>query len=97
VKAPPEEIIRHYESDDEGPRITEGFGQLELLRTQEVVRRHLPDGQTPLRILDVGGAKGAHAWWLADQDGHDVLVVDPVPSHVAAASGLRPGAGRIRA
>ena len=33
-----------------------GRGRLELARTQEVVRRHLPAGR--LRILDVGGARG---------------------------------------
>jgi SAM-dependent methyltransferase len=77
----PEEVIRHYRDDiDEGERITHGLGQLELLRTREIVRRHLPDGA--LRVLDVGGATGVHAAWLAE-DGHRVHVVDPVASQVA--------------
>jgi SAM-dependent methyltransferase len=60
-------------------------GRLEFLRTQELLRRHLPAGG--LRVLDVGGATGIHAAWLA-ADGHRVHVVDPVPAHVAAAASL---------
>jgi SAM-dependent methyltransferase len=77
----PEDVIRHYRDDfDEGQRITRGLGQLELLRTREIVRRHLPD--RTLRVLDVGGATGVHAAWLAE-DGHRVHVVDPVATQVA--------------
>ena len=79
-------IIEHYELRyDEGDRIADGFRQLELLRTQEVVRRHLPVGG--LRILDVGGGTGIHARWLAE-DGNQVHLVDLVPRHVEAARGL---------
>jgi ubiquinone/menaquinone biosynthesis C-methylase UbiE len=78
---PPEEVLRHYRDEiDESQRLTRGLGQLELLRTREIVRRHLPDG--PLRVLDVGGATGVHAAWLAE-DGHRVHVVDPVATQVA--------------
>ena len=90
----PDEILRHYDSIDEGGRITDGFAQLELVRTQEVIRRHLP--HRPLHILDVGGAKGVHAAWLAE-DGHDVHIIDAVPNHVVAARQLRPSSGRIAA
>jgi len=60
-------------------------GRLEFLRTRELLRRHLsgPD----LRILDVGGATGIHAAWLA-ADGHRVHVVDPIPAHVEASAAL---------
>jgi len=78
----PPGVVEHYETTDEGRRLTEGLGRLELLRTQEVLRRHLPD--RPSEILDVGGATGVHARWLAD-DGHDVHVVDLVPAHVEKA------------
>lgn len=88
----PDEIILHYKSIDEGQRIADGFAQLELVRTREIVRRYLSDG--PSRILDVGGATGIHASWLA-QDGHEVCIVDPVPSHIEAARQLRPSRGRI--
>jgi SAM-dependent methyltransferase len=80
----PPEIIEHYTDEvDEGERIAAGFGQLELVRVQEVVRRHLLPGS--LRILDVGGGTGIHAEWLA-ADGHVVHVVDPVPRHVEQAA-----------
>src|SRR5437588_270951 len=80
----PPEIVEHYTDEvDEGERIAAGFGQLELLRVQEVVRRYLPHGS--LRILDVGGGTGIHAQWLA-ADGHVVHVVDPVPRHVEQAA-----------
>jgi ubiquinone/menaquinone biosynthesis C-methylase UbiE len=76
----PDEIVEHYDREiDEERRITQGLGQLELLRTREVIRRHLPPGHQ--RILDVGGGTGVHAAWLAD-DGHDVHVIDRVPRHI---------------
>jgi ubiquinone/menaquinone biosynthesis C-methylase UbiE len=88
------EIIAHYEDIDEGQRITSGLGELELLRTHEVISRHLDP--TPKRILDVGGGKGVHAAWLANQ-GHDVHLVDLVVHHVEAAASLSVGPGRITA
>ncbi len=89
------EVVRHYEDIDEGSRITEGLGRLELLRTQELLRRHLP--AAPLRILDVGGATGVHATWLAG-DGHDVHVVDPVATHIEQVQARpRVATGRITA
>lgn len=88
------EIRDHYEHDaDEGPRLTVGPGRIELARTQEILRRHLPPG--PLRILDVGGGTGVHAAWLAD-DRHEVHVVDPMTSHVQAVTALALGEGAGR-
>jgi SAM-dependent methyltransferase len=81
----PAEMLAHYRTADEGSRITSGYGQLELLRTQEIVRRRLPDG--PLKVLDVGGGTGVHAAWLA-ADGHQVRLFDVVPEHVASAGRL---------
>jgi SAM-dependent methyltransferase len=60
-------------------------GRLEYQRTRELLRRHLPP--PPARVLDVGGATGVHARWLA-ADGYAVHVVDLVPEHVAVASAL---------
>jgi SAM-dependent methyltransferase len=92
---PPAEVREHYDRDiDEGERLRQGPGRLELARTREIVRRHLPAG--PLRILDVGGGTGVHAAWLAD-DGHEVRLVDPVERHVEAARGLAGPARRITA
>ena len=77
---PAPEIRRHYESEVvEADRLGRGAGRLEMVRTQEIIRRHLQG--PPLEILDVGGGTGAHAAWLVD-DGYSVHVVDPVPSHV---------------
>lgn len=90
----PAEVVEHYEQIDEDSRITRGLGRLELVRTQEVLRRHLPDA--PLQILDVGGATGVHARWLA-ADGHAVHIVDVVPAHVEHARGLSGPAGRVTA
>lgn len=86
VEPLPEEIAQHYENEiDEGLRITEGFGQLELVRTQAVMRPYLSGG--PLSIIDIGGGTGVHAAWLAE-DGHAVHVIDPVPRHVENARDL---------
>src|SRR5262249_16817830 len=82
----PYEITEHYEREiDEGTRITRGPGRIEFWRTQEVIRRHLPD--RPLDVLDIGGAAGVHAAWLAE-DGHRVRLIDPMPRHVEQASQL---------
>ena len=77
-------IATHYaEGRPEDTRLQGGAGLVELARTQQIIRRHLPAGRQ--RILDVGGASGVHATWLA-ADGHDVHLVDPVPLHVAQAA-----------
>ena len=79
----PDEILHHYRTQfDEDQRLRIGLGELELLRTQEVIRRNLPEGT--LRILDIGGGSGIHAEWLLG-DGHQVHLVDPVPEHVEQA------------
>src|SRR4051812_49084618 len=83
-----ENVLAHYESGPrpEDERLRNGTGRIELLRTQELVRRYLgTDG--PRRILDVGGAAGVHSEWLA-ADGHDVHLVDPVLDHVEQALAL---------
>ena len=76
-------VVRHYEAIEEENRIAHGFSQLELLRVQEVLRRHLPD--PPARVLDLGGATGIHARWLAE-DGYDVRIIDITPRHVERAN-----------
>ncbi len=77
------EIVNHYENQvDEQNRLRGGAGWIEFERTRELVRRHLPEG--PLRILDVGGAAGVHAEWLA-VDGHQVHLIDPVERHIERA------------
>lgn len=80
---PDDAVLRHYETTTEEDRISSGIGQLELLRVQEVLGRHLPP--PPARILDVGGATGIHARWLA-QRGYEVRVIDIAPRHVEKAA-----------
>lgn len=78
------EILDYYSTmRDESARLVDAAdGRLELLRTQELLRRHLPPA--PAKVLDVGGGTGAHSRWLA-ADGHTVRLVDPVPHHIEAA------------
>ncbi|MCL2464818.1 MAG: methyltransferase domain-containing protein, partial [Micrococcales bacterium] len=54
-------------------------GQVELTRVRRLVGQRLAPEST---VLDVGGATGVHARWLAAQ-GHRVTLVDPVPEQVA--------------
>jgi len=76
------DILDHYDEGREQRRLT-AAPSLELLRTQVILRRHLP--APPARILDVGGGAGVHAAWLAD-DGYRVHLVDPVPLHLEQAA-----------
>lgn len=78
-------IRRYYaEQFDESVRLTSrsAAGQVEFIRTQEILRSRLPPSA---RIADIGGATGIHAEWLA-QDGHRVDLLDPVPEQVAQAA-----------
>ncbi|MFF0269018.1 class I SAM-dependent methyltransferase [Kribbella sp. NPDC004536] len=80
-------VIRAFYRDryaEDERLVVRGHGRLEFLRTQELLRRWLPPGAV---VLDVGGATGVHARWLAG-DGHQVTLVDPVPEHVAAAAAV---------
>lgn len=88
------DVRAFYEGRDESTRLRTGEGRVELLRTQQILRGALAPGS---RILDVGGADGAHAEWL-EGDGHRVEVVDLVPRHVerARARGLTAQQGDAR-
>jgi ubiquinone/menaquinone biosynthesis C-methylase UbiE len=90
-----DDVVAHYEAVPDDERITTGLGELELVRTKEIIRRHL--GSAPREILDVGGGTGVHAAWLC-RDGHRVHLVDVAPRHIAMAL-ERPeaAAGRLTA
>ena len=79
---PPDEILRFYALGLEEGRLEEVYFPLERERTRELVRRHLPPA--PGVVLDVGGAAGSYALWLAEL-GYEVHLVDPVPLHVEQA------------
>lgn len=91
------EIIDFYtETFDEATRLSASAdGALEMVRTQELLRRHLPPA--PAAVLDVGGGPGAHARWLT-ADGYRVHLVDPVARHVdqAASAGCTAETGDAR-
>ncbi len=78
----PPEMFDHYQQADESKRLFGGVGELERVRTQDILGRHLP--KPPAVVLDVGGAAGVHALWLARQ-GYTVHLFDPVPRHIEQA------------
>ncbi|MFD9252687.1 class I SAM-dependent methyltransferase [Streptomyces bottropensis] len=80
-------VMRFYgETVNEDSRLRRSAdGRMELVRTQELLRRFLPPA--PARVLDVGGGTGIHAEWLV-KDGYDVTLVDPVPRHVESAAAV---------
>ncbi|MFF7339403.1 class I SAM-dependent methyltransferase [Streptomyces sp. NPDC008163] len=82
----PAGIIEFYSATiNESDRLSgPADGVLEMVRTQELLRRHLPPA--PASVLDVGGGPGAHARWLS-ADGYRVHLVDPVRRHLAEAEG----------
>lgn len=67
---------------DEDSRLLQGWGQLELARTQELILRALQPA--PGRILDVGGGSGIYSFWLASF-GYELHLVDLVPKHIEQA------------
>ncbi|MER5199415.1 class I SAM-dependent methyltransferase [Streptomyces sp. NPDC002755] len=80
-------VLRFYgETVDESRRLHRSAdGRIELMRTQELLRRFLPSA--PASVLDVGGGPGVHAEWLV-KDGYTVHLVDPVPRHVEQAAAI---------
>src|SRR5580704_8062089 len=74
------EATRHYASGYEATRLFgSAHGELERVRSQEIIARHLPP--RPARVIDVGGAGGVYSLWLLDQ-GYEVRLVDAMPLHV---------------
>ena len=71
-----EEILQYYSSGVETYRLERESSQLEKMRTQEIILRHI--GKSPLKILDVGGGAGVYSYWLKKM-GHEVHLVDPSP------------------
>ena len=73
-------VLRYYGEGSEADRLVAGgVERLEFIRTKELLSRRL--GDRPLDILDVGGASGRYASWLAGL-GHNVHLIDPVPRHI---------------
>ena len=88
---PGDGVVRaYYEAVSERPRLFEGYGPLERVRTQEVLLRHLP--AAPAVVADIGGGAGVHAIWLAGR-GYAVHLRDLAAAHVAQAEEDAAGAG----
>lgn len=76
------DVLEHYEQVDEDSRLRTGWCQLEFVRTQELIQRHLPPA--PAVVLDVGGGSGIYSDWLAGL-GYEVHLIDPVVKHIEQA------------
>jgi ubiquinone/menaquinone biosynthesis C-methylase UbiE len=84
------EIGAYYATGDEGDRLAIGYFQLERLRTEAILARHLPD--RPAKLFDIGGGTGPYARTLTAR-GYEVHLLDPIPAHVEAA--CRPDANGV--
>ena len=84
-------IADYYRRAPEESRLEHGAFRLEQVRTRELIERHAP--APPATVLDVGGAAGAYALWLAAA-GYEVHLIDPVPRLVAEAARRSEAAAR---
>ena len=75
-------IKDYYDHAPEETRLQNGPFQLEEVRTRELILRHAP--KPPARVLDVGGAAGVYAFWLAER-GYEVGLIDATPRLVDVA------------
>ena len=77
-----ESIAAYYERAAEETRLEQIPFRLEEIRTRELIQRHAP--AAPATVVDVGGAAGAYAIWLAGA-GYTVHLLDAAPRLVAEA------------
>ena len=77
-----DKIKEHYNQQPETDRLDSPLGQLEFIRTKEIISRYL--GDESLKILDVGGAVGRYSFWLAEL-GHQVWLLEPSERHIEIA------------
>jgi SAM-dependent methyltransferase len=69
----------YYERGMERERLSDGRGNLEFMRTTEIVLRRLP--AAPAVVADIGGGPGRYALWLASL-GYQVEHRDLMALHV---------------
>jgi ubiquinone/menaquinone biosynthesis C-methylase UbiE len=77
-----QEAQRYYTEYDEAGRLFRRAGQVERVRTQELIARYVKPA--PATVYDIGGGPGVYALWLA-QRGYAVHLLDAVPQHVEQA------------
>lgn len=70
------DISDYYDRAPEESRLERGAFRLEQARTRELIERHAP--RPPAEVMDVGGAAGAYALWLAER-GYAVHLLDAAP------------------
>jgi ubiquinone/menaquinone biosynthesis C-methylase UbiE len=86
----PREIEGHYLEARESERLSGAHGELERLRTLEILARVLPPA--PAVLFDIGGAAGAYAFPLSEQ-GYLVHLIDPVEVHLEQAKARSKSSG----
>jgi ubiquinone/menaquinone biosynthesis C-methylase UbiE len=86
----PKEVEAHYLETKESERLSGVHGELERLRTLEILARVLPPA--PAVIFDIGGAAGAYAFPLGEQ-GYVVHLIDPVELHLEQAKARSESSG----
>lgn len=74
-----EEALRHYQTTDEEGRLLSPSGQLEFIRSIEIIQRYLP--KPPAKIIDIGGGCGIYSFYLAKL-GYEITLIDAVPYHM---------------
>jgi ubiquinone/menaquinone biosynthesis C-methylase UbiE len=77
-----DKVVKYYSDYDEQARLSSNLGQVEFVRTQNIISRYLKS--PPAIVFDVGGASGRYSCWLA-KEGYEVYLVDPVPKHIEQA------------
>jgi ubiquinone/menaquinone biosynthesis C-methylase UbiE len=89
----PGEIEAHYLESSESQRLSGSRqGELERLRTQDILARFLPP--VPATIFDIGGAAAVYAFPLARQ-GYRVHLIDPVELHLQQARSYMADSGIV--
>jgi SAM-dependent methyltransferase len=83
-------IKAYYDRAPEESRL-EVWSPLEEARSRELILRHAPPA--PAVVLDVGGAAGAYAFWLAEL-GYEVSLLDATPRLVDVARARNDNANR---
>jgi ubiquinone/menaquinone biosynthesis C-methylase UbiE len=73
------EIEEYYLRSQESERLSAHEGELERVRTLDILARYLPPA--PAEVYDIGGAAGVHAFALAEA-GYRVHLIDPVARHL---------------
>ena len=86
----PKEVEAHYLETRESERLSGAHGELEWLRTLEILARALPPA--PALIFDIGGAAGAYAFPLSER-GYVVHLIEPVDIHLEQAKARSTSSG----